>query len=1791
MPPHLPGYHLTEEIYTGRTTAIYRGTRVRDTTPVIIKLLRDDCISPAAVAELRHEYAITNSVALPGVIHVYALEYPVDRPALILEDIGGSSLAAYLANGALPLLEWLQLALMLCDALGTIHARQIIHKDIKPQNIIYNPHTQQAKLTDFGIATRLTRESPELFQPEVLEGTLAYLSPEQTGRMNRSIDHRSDLYSLGITLYEAITGQLPFEANDPVGWVHSHIARAPIPPEQVVPTLPAPISAMILKLLAKVAEDRYQSVAGLRHDLERCKQMLLDQAIIQPFTIGSYDPPIRLQLAQKLYGRDQQIAELLESFERVNLGRPELFLVAGVSGVGKSALVHEIHRVLIELRGYFISGKFDQLHRNIPYASLIQAFQDLVRQILAERTERIILWRERLLEALEGNGQVLSDVIPEIELIIGKQPAVATLPPTQAQNRFGRVIRQFINAFARAEHPLVIFLDDLQWADLASLALIELLMSSQESQHLFIIGSYRHHEVDSAHPLALTLDRLQHAGATVHTVEIDGLQQTHIAELIRDSFQCSADAAAPLAAILFEKTAGNPFFVNQFVGMLYEEQLIGFDTDSGQWQWQLDRIKQHDMTDNVLDLMTTKIRRLTPESQEVLQLAACLGNRFDLATLATIDRHTPEQTAMRLWPAVTEGLIIPIGADYKLVDQLTLTSPADTAILDQANGFHQQVRYRFLHDRVQQASYSLISEEQRRIVHLQIGMLLLTHTTTLASTNLQALEQLVLEDQHIEEQVFDIVGHLNAGASLLENSNQQAVVAALNLRAGIRAMGSAAHGPALSYFRTGLSLLDTNSWRNRYDLTLALHLATSEAAHLTGHYDLMERLTERAMDRARTALDRVLSGEIRIAAYIAQNRSHDAVDTALRLLRMLGVVIPATPTAERIRRRVSETARLIQQFANSQPNGVAALADLPAMSNPAKLAAVRILAAVTAAIYNTNPRLHPIVTSAQARLILKYGNPPSAPYIYTSIALMLARVPAGFEACFQISHVAIRFLQQIAARPQLARVHLNVYAFVSHWQLPMQQSLQPLAEGYRVGLETGDFEFGGICAYAHSYYQLIIGSPLAEAIAEAEQYSTGLRSIRRERPYVLNEMIRGTMLAFAGRTEQRSRIEATGFVEELARARFQHAKDYTSLGVFHVLKLMLSYYAGEYETAHQHAQIARQLREAFLTSIFERLLIFYNALTELALGVPFAQQANYTADQADLQRWATASPTNYRQKYALVQAEAAHLMDHHGAAREYYDEAIQAAREGGFANDEALACELAARYYAQRGIDSVARAYLRDARIAYLRWGALSNVTNIDNAYPDLLPTTTETPAPAAHQSDPALLTRTIDAARMLDLTTVMRAAQAIAGEIRLEQLIARLLHVIIENAGAQRGVLILGNADDLLVEAEAQSESKTVDLIGDLPLEASNSLPVAVINYVARTRRSIVLADANRDTRFAHDPYVAANRPASLIAMPLLHQGNLNGVVYLENNLTSDAFTAARLEVLGLLAGQAATAIANARLYAELDLHRGQLEQRVAERTHELRESNLQLEAARDQAQQANQAKSSFLSNMSHELRTPLNAIIGYSDMLIEETTADDQSHLAADLRKIRTAGQHLLGVINDILDLSKIEAGKMALYLESFTIHSLVQDVVSTIEPLIEKRGNTLRIELEHIPYEANMHSDLIKTRQILFNLLSNASKFTEQGIITLRVWQEQSAHETPMVAFEVQDSGIGMTDEQLNMLFQPFMQADLSTTRKYGGTGLGLTITRYFCHMLGGSIRVASTAGLGSTFTVMLPLALAA
>ena len=1498
----LAGYRDFIQIHDSANSQVYRARRVSDNRSVILKFLNRNYPTPAQIRRYKQEYHLTCQLNAPGIIKAYSLETWQRSYAIVLEDFGAISLKQWLKQRErFALQEFLLLAIAIAESLGQIHSQNIIHKDINPANIVFNPATQELRIIDFGISTQLNRENPTLKNPNVLEGTLAYISPEQTGRMNRGLDYRTDFYSLGVTFYEMLTGKLPFESSDPLELVHCHIAKKN--PSAILARtenreqgtedgteIPLVLADIVMKLMAKNAEDRYQSAYGLKADLETCRCQFEKTGKIASFPLGKQDSSGQFQIPQKLYGREEETVTLLTAFERVaETGNVEMILVAGYSGMGKSSLVQELYKPITARRGYFIVGKFDQFQRNIPYSAVVAAFRKLVGQLLGETEAQLQVWREKLLQALGNNGQIIIDVIPAMELIIGKQTPLPVLGANEAQNRFNLVFGNFIRVFCNKESPLTLFLDDLQWADLATLKLMERLLVDRQTKYLLLLGAYRKNEVSAGHPLEVILAKLRQHHDKICQVNLKPLSLDRTATLIGDTLQQSSETVRDLAYLVLEKTGGNPFFVNEFLQALHRENLLKFHRQARRWQWDMAAIEARDFTDNVVELMVEKLQKLPPTSQNLLALAACLGAEFDLKLMTWVEDKSPQETFQLLKIALDRGLIFPL-------------SELDENLLIQF--------YKFSHDRIQQAAYTLIPENQRASKHRQIGHILLEK----------------IPNTERDEKLFDLVDQLNRGIEQVCDADERETLARFNLQAGRKASDATAYAAAIAYVDTGLSLLKENSWQTQYDLTLSLYQEAVRASYLNAQLERMETLADTITKKTKTPLDRLELGKIKIDAYTNQGRLTEALAVALENLSALDIEFPRSASQEDFAPALAKIQTLI---GDRRP---AELANLPQMQDPLVHEALVLLVKVFPVTYFVAPDLFPLTIFKQVELSITYGNTPASALSYSTYGMILCGVLEEFDLGYKYGQLALTLLSQFNDRQFKAAVLTVVYRKIYHWQTHFRHSLEPLRHAFQVGLETGDFSYVGGASHGYCLCLYLTGWELSETAREIERHQEMLEAIGQKNALDYNRVCWQAVLNLQGQSECPYRLVGKAMDAQSFIAYYQNAKNGMGLWLIYAIAAILCYLFEEFGDSLTASISAQNYLTAATSHVMIPAWCFYNSLARLALmgnreqGTGnrergMREQENVSKphpldrvreNQAKLKRWADSAPMNYLHKFYLVEAEYHRVLGEKTQAIEFYTLAIASAQEHEYIQEEALANELAAKFYLDWGQEKVARVYMMDAHYCYARWGATAKVQRLENNYPQLFQSSTA-PSVASTLLDTRVTSNSADGA-ILDLATVMKATNAISSEIVLENLLATLMESLVENAGAQRGILILLRGESFFVEATRNSRG--VSVLQSLLLNEFEQICSKIVHYVARTGETVVLNDATREGNFTDDAYIQQYQCQSIACTPLSDRGQLRGVVYLENNLTTGAFTQERMALLRTLAAQAAISLENARLY-----------------------------------------------------------------------------------------------------------------------------------------------------------------------------------------------------------------------------------------------------------------------------------
>lgn|GEM_PF-617818 len=1876
------GYRLTQRIDHSTRVEVWRAIEEGSGDPIVVKMPAEQSVNEAAVT-LRNEFEIVRyleSRGVTGIVKARALLQLGNKPILVLDDDGSHSLEQSVGGGAVDLTTFFSLALQVVESLGEVHRYDVIHKNINFESIVVDPDTGRTTLTDFGHANRSTRDRGLVPSVQRLEGSPAYVSPEQTGRMNRAIDYRTDFYSLGVVFYRLLTGRLPFASADQMELVHAHVARLPVPPHELDSTVPLAVSAIVQKLLAKTAEERYQSAYGIKADLEECRRLLRERGVIEPFAPGRRDLSSRFMIPEKLWGREAEVATLKAAFDRVNTGAAELVLVTGPAGIGKSSLVNEIQKLNAQLRvrrGYYISGSFDQYNRNVPYDSLIQAFQQLARELLSEGDERIEHWRRSLLEALGSNAQIIIDVIPQIEWIIGAQPTVSPVGPTEARNRFNAVFRSFIGVFTQPEHPLTIFLDDMQWADAATLRLLQSLIVDGDTRYLLVIGAYRDTAEGDA-PAAL-LSGLGPARSAVAQIGLHPLDPKHVRALLVEALRCPPKAAQELADLVSSKTNGNPFFVHQLLYDLADAKLITFDAQEGCWQWDIAAIRDIQITDNVVDLMVDKIERLEEGTRGALVHAAILGVSFDLDTLAQISHQSPEVAERGLWPAVSEGLVVPVTGG----------------------------EYRFAHARVAQAAYSLMPTDERARKHKEAGRLIRERG----------------EGTRAGESIFDIANHFNAAAASIADDAERIEVARLNLTAAKKAAASIAYDTAQSYLTVAVGLLASipNAWIDYYDLAFDTHLLYAQTLAISGKLPEAHEAIGKLLERARTLYNKATVYEHFSAVLQSEGNAPEALDAALRGLSLFGITFPQDPDDVR-----NDTGSMMEWL--SRPDTMMRLREL-GRASPEHELIDRLYDRCIISTYFTRPENLGLIICHNVRHVLENGLTPEAGLGLSWFAMFLGM--QGRKALsFEFAEFSLEIVEQFDDPYFKGKTELLAHAQCLCWKNSFDANEAALEGAFALCHATGDLQYASyaiLCVYIAS-------------LVEGRDHSRVLRNCMRWRDYCEKYVpleLGQAEIRLVALGQLMGLEERTLDVEGVLR-RYETDRNWTDISESLVELGRVAAMFGDYAAAEDYCARASPLLEAGAAG---NLLL---AMTHAHVAA-ICESRRYAGEpspelRATLERrlellesWAELSPHSFFSFAKLARAQFARACGEDSLAPGLHLEAITHAREHGYTLLEAWANELLGELYADFGIPT-ARAHFDEAHRLFVACGA-SGKAHALSAARDL----------ETGQRDGA------SADRALDLTTVMKASHAISGEIVLEKVIERIMLIVAENVGAERGVLLLDEGGRLMVEAVVDHDEV---IVRRTTTSEHRELPLAIVDYVARTAAPVVLDDAVNEGPFVRDPCVARRALHSVLCAPLLARGKLTGIIYLENTLVPGAFTPERLEMTNLLAGHAAISIENARLYnataeanRKLEESNRTLEERVLDRTKALERSVQELRALHDVSQVVNSTldiqtvlttivanavrlsgtdagsiyafddvrkefvldanygmsddliaelaaqhigegetivgeaavcreplqlpdvrelpqsgprdviagagyrallvvpllrpervvgalvvrskeigvfaphtvdllrtfaeqsvqamqnarlfgeieergrqlavvsthKSQFLANMSHELRTPLNAIIGITDLLLDDVREEGLTTLTEPLERVSRAGKHLLTLINDVLDLSKIESGRFELEVEAADVAALIRDASALARPLAEKNGNNLVVDC---PSDAGtIQTDVMRLKQILLNLLSNACKFTENGSVTLRV-RRQSDGKGDWLHFATIDTGIGLTPEEIAKLFQDFSQADSSTTRKYGGTGLGLAICRRLCELMGGTVDVESTPGQGSTFTVRLP-----
>jgi predicted ATPase/signal transduction histidine kinase len=1920
---HLPGYELFEEIHYHSKSIVYRAKQKgidgeSASRPVIIKTLSTEHPSYQEIINFSHQYNIAKDLDLPGVINFYSLEKYDQGCAIVMEDFGGIALDEY--RQGLSLTDILEIGIQLADTLQALAQQRIIHKDIKPANILIHPVTKKVKLIDFSIASLLPRETPEIVNLQLLEGTLAYLAPEQTGRMNRGVDYRSDFYALGVTLYELLTGKLPFETTKPIELIHCHLAKIALPVTQVNVNIPTMVSQIVAKLMAKNAENRYQSALGLRHDLVECLTQWQSTNTISEFEIGQRDISDRFIIPEKLYGRATEVQTLLNAFARVSQGQTEMILVAGFSGIGKTVVINEVHKPIARQQGYFIKGKYDQFNRDLPLNAFVQAFRDLVGQLLSESDAQLASWKKRILMAVGENSQVLIDVIPSLQAIIGSQPSSPELTGVAAQQRFNLTFQKFIAVFTKAEHPLVIFLDDLQWADSASLQLIKILM--EDNGYLLLLGAYRDNEVSITHPLMLIMEDLKQTKAVVQTITLAPLNVQDTNQLIADTLRCSIDLAQPLTTLVNQKTQGNPFFTTQFLKSLQADGEIKFNP-AGYWECNIAQIQSLALTNDVIELMVKQLQKLPTATQEILKLAACIGHQFDLETLGVISEQSPQIVADTLWLSLEAGLILPTSQVYKFF-QLNSSQQLET-------GQSLNSHYRFLHDRVQQAAYSLIPSDQKQHTHLQIGRLLLANTPTNQQTN----------------QLFEIVNHLNIAIVIIQDLNEQQILAKLNFQAAQKAKVSTAYTAAFNYAQISQQLLGVAGWQTQYRLTLRLHETLAETALLRGDLKIVPILVEMILEQGKNTLDRLKAYEIIIQFHTIQKQYQQAIARGLEILQQLGVKLTPQPHRLVLIKELMKTK--IALSGQSQEH----LLGLANIVIPEKLAALRIIDSLQMTAYLGSPKLMVLLATAGIQITLQHGNTPWAASFYAHYCMILSSL-GKLEQSYQIGKLAMLLADRYGDLFITAKVKVIIPWFSQPWQEDLRSSIPVMDEGIKAAIDSSNLTFMGISTGMSMLTRFFASTSLDEI----GDRMTDLQSVMVQSKDESSQQYFNLLLQIV--QQLRGKTSALAPLNELSSS----ANPF--LSTMYGFKTSVAYLLQDIPTALSSADNQLRYESAETSGMTKVHIWMFDALTRLA-AYPTSSAAvkkqllkRVAVNQDNLLIRAKLMPGNFQHKYDLIEAEKCRVLAKPLLAMDLYDRSIAGAKAHKYLQEEALGNELAAKFYLEWGKEKIAATYLQEAYHCYARWGAQAKTDDLEQRYPKLLASIIQSQQPVVSglstlatisQAATTIITRGSQSINTFDLVAVIQSTQALSGIVELPALIDQLCQILLKNSGAeicipiladhQNGWQVYGTDPNIPVD-RSRAVQKPFQLTCS-PLVECSYLPLKLINQTRHSGQVVILTQGS--DMLLEDEYFHRYQPQSAMCLPLINQGELKGLIYLENRHTPGVFSLDQQTVLEIIATQAVITLQNAQLYESLtqrsieiensrreDQRRESALRAIVEGTagrtgadfyqactkylaeifevrytfltklldqsfiksemislwtggeliepyemdlagtpclstyqnswgifpsdlqahfptatalaslggesyisvvirdfegniignlgvidtkplpkdtstlqfilqlfanrvatemkrqadeDKIKNTNYHLELTNQELLHATRLKDEFLATMSHELRTPLNAIIGMSEGLQEEVFGPLNEDQLKWVAMTENSGRHLLSLINDILDVSKIAAGKLELDITPVHLLNLCNSSIDFIQQQAASKQITIQSEILVDLVKINV--DERRIRQVLINLLGNAVKFTPMnGQISLRVlFQNHDQHKSNL-CFEVSDTGIGIAAADQAKLFQPFIQIDSKFNRQYTGTGLGLAIVKQVLELHGGTVSIRSQVGQGSCFTIHLP-----
>ncbi len=1722
-------YKINKIIHKGDRYYIYEAVRVSDNLKVIIKEPIIDNKNSLSVLHLYNEFEIGKKIIHENILEYIDLIESGNKPLLVKEYNNYTRLSDYIPSKGFDLETFFKVSVQIVEGLSEIHRNNIIHQLIKPSNIFINIETHQVKISDFG---RSTYNYETKCDYNSFKDSFSFISPEQTGRINRSIDYRTDFYSLGITLYNMLTGKLPFDSVDILELTHFHIAKKITAPHKINNNIPEILSAIILKLLSKNADDRYQSAEGLKFDLEYCRENIsklkLPDADTDDFKIAQKDFSGRFQISQKLYGRKSEIKILQKQFNKSCNGNTVILLIKGFSGIGKSSIVYELQKEITIKNAYFSTGKYESLKRNIAYSAISYAFRVLMRQILGEPDEKIMVWKDKLQRAVGINGKVIIDIIPELELIIGKQPSVTELGSNETQNRFNLVFQNFVSVFDQMSHPLVLFLDDMQWIDIASLNLIKIITTENPAKSLLLIGAYRDNEVDASHPVIPVFDEIKKKGTDIQYINLKPLDIDSLNNLVSDTLNSKPVETKVLSSLILQKTNGNPFFIKTFFKNLYDEYLIVYK-GRGKWLWNLDDIIKKQPTVNVAILMCENIKKLPSESQELLMSASCIGNTFNINILSAVSKKKKEHVKKLLEPVLISGMV-----------------------------YREKEDYKFVHDNVLEAAYSIIPEAEKQYKHLEIGRLLLKDTFKGSNESI----------------IFEITGHLNKGRKIVDDIQEKSSLLELNLKAGKKAKSMAAFSTAEHYFTTGIELLGENSWESNRNLTVKLHLKLAECLLLTGKYKQSSKIMEKSLSYAKSDLEKIEVYKLRIIQYSNEGRYEEAVRLGVKSLKTVSFEMPIL-SKEAAEEAFNREMEFYKEYIASK--NISDLFSLPFCIDPIFNSAVSIMEQLLDCALLAVPYYFPLLTIKIVNSAVKKGITFHSVVGISAFGITLMGLKQYKEA-YEFGLLARKLNQEKIKNSSLkCKTSFIFGGFLAYLNQSIKDTVPIIEKSYLSGIESGNLNYAAYACTFISRAYVSANFNLKECEKIYESKTEAIKKLQIKAMYRFANSSKAFVLSLRSSKIPLS-LDNDSFNEEEFRKEFHDSSLIIAVYEFYSLQF---YFLFERYSEALLILFEKDLSALALTSHFPEFIFFASMLLSANYGEATEEEKNKYKKLINeyyilIQGFENSGQSNFFCFERLIKAEI--FRTENRTMNEIvivYNQAIESAKENGLIYYEALANETAARFFREHGLNSVAKLYIKEAYNLFYEWGAIAKTKDMESRYPYL------------QTFD--IANRTVD--NFLDIRSVVKATQAISSEIIIDNILKELIKIILENAGAQKGYIVLRAGKGFKIVAGFNINNK--EQFKNEKLKDTKLLPETIIRYVIRTGESVILHNACKEGGYTNDKYIRAKGSKSVLAGPVRLKNKVFGAFFLENNLSTNVFSEKRIKLLNILLSQAAISMENARLYEEsveaekrLKIKNEEIATQNEEfevLNEELQQTNFELTLAKDKAEESDRLKTEFFNNMSHEIRTPLNGILGFSEILNGPNLTEVNRNNY--IKIIQNCGKQLLRIIDDIIEISKLGTKQVKTFKEEICLNELLTELFSIFGIKAKENKTPLYLKKALPDKESTIFTDRAKLNKILSNLIENALKFTFKGFIEFG-YSLISKNNSKLIEFFVKDSGIGIPPEKQAIIFDRFSQAEKELSQKVGGLGLGLSIAQENAELIDGTITLRSKRDKGSTFFLTIP-----